>query len=67
MKKNTKFIVGILIFAIILFIGITTVNAAVDVTKNKFSSDGSMKLVFTGLELDTTHEYEFALTKNQAE
>ena len=67
MKKNTKFIVGILIFAIILFIGITTVNAAVEVTKNKYSSDGSMKLVFTGLELDTTHEYEFALTKNQAE
>ena len=63
MKKNTKFIVGILIFAIILFIGITTVNAAVEVTRNMYSNNGSMKFEFTGLTLDTTHEYEFGFTK----
>ena len=66
MKKNTKFIVGILIFAIILFIGITTVNAAVDVTRNMYSNNGSMKFEFTGLTLDTTHEYEFGFTKTAA-
>lgn len=67
MKKNTKFIIGILIFAIILFIGITTVNAAVEVTRNVYSNDGSMKFEFTGLTLDTTKEYEFALTNTTAE
>lgn len=67
MKKNTKFIVGILIFAIILFIGITTVNAAVEVTRNVYSNNGSMKFEFTGLTLDTTKEYEFALTNTTAE
>ena len=66
MKKNTKFIVGILIFAIILFIGITTVNAAVEVTRNMYSNNGSMKFEFTGLTLDTTHEYEFGFTKTAA-
>lgn len=67
MKKNTKFIVGILIFAIILFVGITTVNAAVEVTRNVYSNNGSMKFEFTGLTLDTTKEYEFALTNRTAE
>lgn len=66
MKKNTKFIVEILIFAIILFIGITTVNAAVEVTRNMYSNNGSMKFEFTGLTLDTTHEYEFGFTKTAA-
>ena len=67
MKRNTKFIVGILIFAIILFVGITTVNAAVEVTRNVYSNNGSMKFEFTGLTLDTTKEYEFALTSTTAE
>lgn len=67
MKKEIKFIVGILIFAIILFVGITTVNAAVEVTRNVYSNNGSMKFNFTGLTLDTTKEYEFALTNTTAE
>ena len=67
MKRNTKFIVGILIFAIILFVGITTVNAAVEVTRNVYSNNGSMKFEFTGLTLDTTKEYEFTLTNTTAE
>ncbi len=67
MKRNTKFIVGILISAIILFVGITTVNAAVESTRNVYSNDGSMKFEFKGLTLDTTKEYEFALTNTTAE
>ena len=67
MKRNTKFIVGILISAIILFVGITTVNAAVEVTRNVYSNNGSMKFEFKGLTLDTTKEYEFALTNTTAE
>ena len=67
MKKKIKFIVGILLFTIILFVGMTTVNAAVEVTRNIYSNDGSMKFEFTGLTLDTTKEYEFALTNTTAE
>lgn len=67
MKKNTKYIVGTLIFAIILFVGITTVNATVEVTRNVYSNNGSMKFNFTGLTLDTKKEYEFALTNTTAE
>lgn len=67
MKKKIKIIVGILMFAIILFVGMTTVNAAVEVTRNTYSNDGSMKFNFTGLTLDTTKEYEFALTNTTAE
>lgn len=67
MKKENKIIVGILLFAIILFVGIGTVNATVEVTRNVYSNNGSMKFEFTGLTLDTTKEYEFALTNTTAE
>ncbi len=56
-----------------LFIGImlvlipNTSNAAVSVTRNIYSNNGSMKFNFTGLELDETHEYEFGLTKAKTE
>ena len=67
MKKKNKIIVGILLFAIILFVRITTVNAAVEVTRNVYSNNGSIKFEFKGLTLDTTKEYEFALTNTTAE
>lgn len=41
-------------------------NAAVNVSRNVYSSNGSMKFNFTGLTLDTSHEYEFGLTKTKA-
>ena len=46
----------------------TFVNATdtVNVTRNLYSNTGSMKFEFTGLTLDTTHEYEFGLTKTSA-
>lgn len=67
MNRKIKYIVGILLFAIILFVGMNTVNAAVEVTRNVYSNDGSMKFDFKGLTLDTTKEYEFALTNTTAE
>lgn len=67
MNRKIKYIVGILLFAIILFVGMNTVNAAVEVARNVYSNDGSMKFDFKGLTLDTTKEYEFALTNTTAE
>jgi len=53
----------------IIFIALLTTDsyAAVESTRNIYSSDGSMKFDFTGLELDITHEYEYGLTKTAAE
>ena len=43
------------------------VNAeSISVTKNIYSNNGSTKYIFSGLALDTTHEYEFGLTKTAA-
>lgn len=67
MNKTIKIIFSIILFTIILFVGITTVNAAVEVTRNVYSNNGSMKFEFTGLTLDATKEYEFALTNTTAE
>ena len=67
MNKKIKIIVGIVIFAIILFVGISTVNATVNATRSIYANDGSMKFEFTGLTLDTNKEYEFALTNTVAE
>lgn len=56
----------IAIFAILLLIP-NVVNATdVSVTRNIYSNNGSMKFEFKGLTLDTTHEYEFGLTKTAA-
>lgn len=41
-------------------------NAAVEVTKDIYANNGSAKYYFTGLTLDTSHEYEFGLTKTSA-
>ncbi len=54
----------IVLFAIILLFVIPSIsNGAVDVSRNIYSNNWSMKFSFTGLELDTTHEYEYTLTK----
>lgn len=67
MKKSIKFLIMIAVFMIVLFVGMSAVNAAVEVTRNVYSNDGSMKFEFKGLELDTTKEYEYALTNTTAE
>lgn len=55
---------SILLFLIMLLIIIipNISNAAVGVTREVTSNNGSMNFKFTGLTLDTTHEYEFGLT-----
>lgn len=64
-KKSVFLILFLLAFFIILLAGQS--NAAVDDTREVYSYNGSMNFYFTGLELDTTHEYEFGLTKTSAE
>lgn len=41
-------------------------NTNVQVQRNVYSNNGSMKFNFTGLTLDTTHEYEYGFTKTAA-
>jgi len=65
MLKN-KTLLAIIIIAIMVFAIPTIANAAVEYTRNIYANDGSMKFTFTGLTIDTTHEYEYGLTKNSA-
>ena len=58
-----------LFFTCFILICITTISHAtnnVKVTRELYANNGSMKFHFTGLTLDTTHEYEFGLTKTAA-
>ena len=63
-RKSIILILAILAFFIILAIP-NRANAAVSVTRTVYSSSG-MRFQFTGLTLDTTHEYEFGLTSTSA-
>ena len=59
---KAKLFILILFTSILLFVIPNISNAAVSVTRNIYSSNGSMKFTFEGLELDTGKEYEFGLT-----
>lgn len=62
MLKNKRTI--ILLIAILMILVIPSfVNGAVDYTKTIQSNDGTIKLHFTGLTLDESKSYEFALTR----
>mgnify|MGYP001855298701 FL=1 len=61
-----KNVLMILFMSLILFLIPNISNAAVETTRDIYSNNGSMKFTFTGLELDTTHEYEFGFTKTAA-
>ena len=63
---KAKYIVMVLCIGMLLFLVPNISHAAVDVTRNVYSNDGSMKFNFKGLTLDTTHEYEYGLTKTTA-
>lgn len=65
MLKTKKIIIALMLLLGVLLIP-NMVNAAVDVTRNVYSNNGSMKFNFTGLTLDKTHEYEYGLTKTAA-
>lgn len=66
MLKTKRLIIALMLLLAVLLIP-NMVNAAVDVTRDIYSNNGSMKFNFTGLTLDKTHEYEYGLTKTVAE
>lgn len=60
-----KYIVIIFLISLILFIIPNISNATdIEVSRTVYSNNGSMKFTFSGLELDTTHEYQFGLTNS---
>lgn len=66
--KRKILMLGLIILAI-LSISVTVKaadNANVQVQRNVYSNSGSIKFSFTGLNLDTTHEYEYGFTKMAA-
>ena len=63
---RSRYLVITLFIGILLFLIPTVSHAAVDVTKTVYANNGSAKFNFTGLTLDTTHEYEFGFTKTAA-
>lgn len=65
MIRNKRIVFTILLILFLIFLP-NMVKASVEYTRNIYSNNGSMKFMFTGLTLDTTHEYEFGLTKTVA-
>ncbi len=61
-----KHILMFLLLVVIFFIPNISNADEVEVTRDVYSNNGSMKFYFTGLSLDTTHEYEFGLGKTAA-
>lgn len=60
--KKTKYLLLIMLFALIALVFIpNTSNAAVSAERTVLANDGSMKFKFSGLTLDTTHEYQFGI------
>ncbi len=66
MTKVKYFMMALMIGALMFFIPSFSNAADVSVTRNFYSNNGSVKYNFSGLTLDTTHEYEFGLTPTAA-
>lgn len=67
MKKVKCITLLLIIFALLLFIpNVAKATDEITVSRNLYSMDGSMKFTFTGLTIDTTHEYEYGITKTSA-
>ena len=65
--KKTKYLLLIMLLALIALVFIpNTSNAAVSAERTLLTNDGSMKFKFSGLNLDTTHEYVFGFEKTSA-
>lgn len=65
--RKTKYVLLIILFALVALVFIpNTSNAAVSVERTLLTNDGSMKFKFSGLTLDTTHEYQFGFEKTSA-
>lgn len=67
MKKTKYLIITVFIGLVVLLMPNNTKAVEVAVTRNVYSNNGSMKFNFTGLDLDTLHEYEYGLTKKTTE
>ena len=63
--RKLKYITIILFACILLFLIPNMSSAAVNVTRNVLSST-NLKFTFSGLTLDSNHEYEFGLTATKA-
>ena len=62
--KKTKYLLLIMLLALIALIFMpNTSNAEVSAERILLTNDGSMKFNFSGLTLDTTHEYQFGFEK----
>ena len=67
MKKLKCITLLLVILAFMLIIpNVSNATETITVSRNLYSMDGSMKFTFTGLTIDTTHEYQFGLTKTSA-
>lgn len=65
--KKTKCLLLIILLALVALVFMpNTSNAAVSVERTLLTNDGSMKFKFSGLNLDTTHEYAFGFEKTSA-
>lgn len=66
MKKIKCISLLFIVLVIMLIIPNISHATEISVTRNIYSNNGSMKFDFKGLTLDTTHEYEYGLTKTAA-
>lgn len=65
--RKTKYLLLIILLALVALVFIpNTSNAAVSAERTLLTNDGSMKFKFSGLNLDTTHEYVFGFEKTSA-
>ena len=64
--KKIKYLTMLFLMMAFILILPNISNAAVEVTRDVYSNNGSMKFYFTGLTLDATHEYEFGFTATAA-
>lgn len=68
MKKTKLLIVLLMLVLLSMVFTLNYSNASsITVTRTVYSNDASMKFEFKGLELDTTHEYQFGLGTTKAE
>lgn len=68
MKINKKLIMLVMILLTTLLLVPNVVNASnITCERYVYSNDVSMKFLFKGLKLNKDHEYEFGLTKTEAE
>ncbi len=65
--SKVKYILFIVLFlaGMLLFFVPNSYAAEVNVTRNIYSNNGSMKFNFTGLTLDMSHDYEFGFTRTK--